>query len=153
MPPARQKRRKQISITQLQVIPAILQTMSEGKYDIKFISDGSAFGMCQVKRPEHVIPLNCLVERLLSSSKLSEEEKANLELIKSVHYTAFAKNGSVAYEQFSERRIWQGESNDVYLAELHCLGVSATMAWRAFLSRDCQIVWNVSFTLLLGWKY
>lgn len=93
--------------------------MSEGKFDIKLMSefDSSAPGpnvvewidkvelvcqMCEVKWPEHMIPLRLFGGVFVIYQQLSEEDKADIEHIKSVIYTAFTMDRFVAYEQLSE---------------------------------------------------
>ena len=74
-----------------------------------------------VKNIECVVPMRFSCGAYAVYQQLSEEKMADFACIKDVLYTTFALNPMTAYKQFAVRRLRNGETVDVFLAELRKL--------------------------------
>lgn len=68
-----------------------------------------------------VVPLRLVAGAFSVYQQLDSQDKANFKKIKAALISAFAVDKFVAYDQFVTRRLRDGESVDVYLADLRRL--------------------------------
>lgn len=74
-----------------------------------------------IRNLQDIIPLRLTGGAFAVYLQLSETQKGKYEEVKTALVSAFASDGFMAYEEFIARRLHDGESVDVYLADLRRL--------------------------------